>query len=39
IGGARAHLSSDDNKDNATITKQLIHQMVADLEDILELLK
>src|SRR5512137_864192 len=23
IGGARSHLSSDDNKDNATITKQL----------------
>ena len=39
IGGARSHLNSDENKDNATLTKQLIHQMVADLEDILELLK
>ena len=39
IGGAKAHLSSDDNKDNATITKQLIRQMIVDLEDVLELLK
>ncbi len=39
IGGARAHINSDDNKETSIRTKQLIHLMVAELEDILELLK
>jgi DNA-binding transcriptional MerR regulator len=39
IGGAKAHLSSDDSKNESTITKQLIHQMIGELEDILELLR
>ena len=39
IGGARAHLTSDEHKEDATRTKQLIQQMVVELEDILELLK
>jgi DNA-binding transcriptional MerR regulator len=39
IGGARAHLASDDAREDATLTKQLIHQLVGELEDILELLK
>ena len=39
IGGARAHLTSSDSKEDSTRTKQLIHQMVGELEDILELLK
>ena len=38
IGGAKAHLSSDDAKNDTTLTKQLIHQMVTELEAILELL-
>ncbi|MEI7839849.1 MAG: MerR family transcriptional regulator [Methylococcaceae bacterium] len=38
IGGAKAHLSSDDAKNDTTRTKQLIHQMVTELEAILELL-
>jgi len=32
-------LSSDDAKEDSTRTKQLIHQMVSELEEILELLK
>ncbi|MEN9596665.1 MAG: hypothetical protein RL236_1099 [Pseudomonadota bacterium] len=39
ISGAKAHLSSADSKNDATITKQLIHQMIGELEDILELLR
>ncbi|MDP1615021.1 MAG: MerR family transcriptional regulator [Methylococcales bacterium] len=39
IGGARAHLTRDEAKDEVTLTKQLIHEMVEELEDILELLK
>ena len=39
IGGARAHLSSDNAKDDSTRTKQLIRQMVGELEEILALLK
>jgi len=39
IGGARAHLASDNAKEDALRTKQLIHQMIGELEDILELLK
>jgi DNA-binding transcriptional MerR regulator len=39
IGGARAHLMSDNAKEDSIRTKQLIHQMIAGLEDILELLK
>jgi DNA-binding transcriptional MerR regulator len=39
IGGAKTHLSSDDAKEDSTLTKQLIHQMIGELEDILELLK
>ena len=39
IGGARAHLTSDQHKEDSTRTKQLIQQMVIELEDILELLK
>ena len=39
IGGARAHLSSDDSKEDATRTKQLISQMCNELEEILEILK
>lgn len=35
INGAKAHLSSADSKNDATITKQLIHQMIGELEDIL----
>src|SRR5574343_1282790 len=37
IGGARAHLSSDNAKEDSLRTKQLIHQMIGELEDILEL--
>lgn len=39
IGGAKAHLSSAGSKNDSTITKQLIHQMIGELEDILELLR
>ena len=39
IGGARAHLISDNAKEDSIRTKQLIQQMIAELEDILELLK
>lgn len=38
IGGARAHLLNDGTKENSSQTKQLIHQMIGELEDILELL-
>ena len=39
IGGARTHLTSDHAKEDSLRTKQLIHQMIGELEDILELLK
>ena len=39
IGGARAHLMSDNAKADSSRTMQLIHQMIVELEDILELLK
>ena len=39
IGGARAHLGSDNAKEDSLRSKQLIHQMLGELEDILELLK
>ncbi len=39
IGGARVHLASDDEKEDSIKAKQLIHQMVHELEDILALLK
>ncbi|MCI0667335.1 MAG: MerR family transcriptional regulator [Methylococcaceae bacterium] len=39
IGGARSHLSSDDAKEDATQTRQLIRQLCIELEDILVLLK
>ena len=39
IGGARAHLMSDNAKEHLIRTKQLIHQMIIELEDILELLR
>jgi len=39
IGGARSHLISDNAKEDTLKTKQLIHQMLVELEDILELLK
>lgn len=39
IGGAKAHLVSDHAKEDALRTKHLIHQMIGELEDILELLR
>ena len=39
IGGARIHLNSDQNKDETSRNKQLIHQMIVELEDVLNLLK
>jgi DNA-binding transcriptional MerR regulator len=39
IGGARSHLTSDNAKEDSIRSKQLIHQLVGELEDILELLK
>jgi DNA-binding transcriptional MerR regulator len=39
IGGARLRMSSDDAKDDSTHFKQLIKQMVAELEDLLKDLK
>lgn len=38
IGGARAHLLSDNSKGDLTISKQLIHQMIGELEEVLALL-
>lgn len=38
IGGARVHLQSDHGKDDTLRTKQLIHQMIGELEDVLKLL-
>ncbi|MGH8547205.1 MAG: MerR family transcriptional regulator [Methylococcales bacterium] len=39
IGGARSHLSSDDAKEDATQTRQMIRQLCIELDDILVLLK
>jgi DNA-binding transcriptional MerR regulator len=39
IGGARAHLSSDNVKEDASRSKQLIIQMCGELEEVLEILK
>ncbi len=39
IGGARGHLSSDDAREDATQSKQLIRQLCVELEEILDLLK
>ena len=39
IGGARQRLSGEDHKDDATQYKQLIHQMIAELEEVLDVLK
>ncbi|MDD2658350.1 MAG: MerR family transcriptional regulator [Methylococcales bacterium] len=39
IGGARAHLMSDNANKDSNLTRQLVQQMIAELEDILELLK
>jgi len=39
IGGARVHLSSDGAKEDSTRTKQLVHQMIGELEDLLVMLK
>ncbi|MFZ2727369.1 MAG: MerR family transcriptional regulator [Methylococcaceae bacterium] len=39
IGGARVHLSNDDNKETTGRTKQLLQQVIIDLEAILEILK
>jgi len=38
IGGARQRLSGDDAKDDSTQYKQLIKQMITELEDVLEVL-
>jgi DNA-binding transcriptional MerR regulator len=37
ISGARAHLINDNAKEDSARNKQLIHQMITELEDILEL--
>lgn len=39
IGGARLRLSSDEVKDESSQYKQLIRQMIAELEDVLVVLK
>jgi len=39
IGGARTHLSSDDAKEDASQSKQLIKQLCVELEEIVTLLK
>ncbi len=38
IGGARAHLQSDPTKEDSLRIKQLIHETIGELEDILALL-
>ena len=38
ISGARAHLKNDNTKEDLVQAEQLIHQMIVELEDILELL-
>ena len=39
IGGARKQLSGEDQKQDSTQFKQLISQMIAELEDVLVVLK
>lgn len=39
IGGARQRLSSNDDSDDGSQFKQIIRQMVAELEDVLKLLR
>mgnify|MGYP003538585699 FL=1 len=39
IGGARLRLTGDDAKDDSTQFKQMIKQMIAELEDLLVVLK
>jgi DNA-binding transcriptional MerR regulator len=39
IGGARVRLMSDQIKEDSISSRQLVHQMIVELEDILELLK
>ncbi len=39
IGGARQRMSGEDVKDEASQYKQLIHQMINELEDVREVLK
>ncbi|NOS87658.1 MAG: MerR family transcriptional regulator [Methylococcaceae bacterium] len=39
IGGARLHLIHDHSKEDSNRTKQLINQMIAELEEILTLLQ
>ena len=39
IGGARKQLSGEEQKQDSTQYKQLIHQMIAELEDVLVVLK
>ena len=39
IGGARLRLTGDDAKDDSTQFKQMIKQMIAELEDLLEKMK
>ena len=39
IGGARQQMSSDDAREDATQFKQLVKQMIVELEDLLKTLK
>ncbi len=39
IGGAKQKLSGSDIKDDVTQTRQLIHQMIAELEEVLHVLE
>jgi DNA-binding transcriptional MerR regulator len=39
IGGARQQLSGDENSNDTTRYKQMIHQMISELEDLLVVLK
>ncbi len=39
IGGARAHLSSDDAKEDSSQSKQLIKQLCVELDELVMLLK
>lgn len=39
IGGAKAHLTGDGSKENTTEVKQLIQQIIGELEEVLDILK
>ena len=39
ISGARIHLDSDENKEDTHQSYQLIHQMIIELEEVLQFLK